>query len=341
MQPEVHAYSARRPAIFRSESAAPDSARLWHPAGPEGPVFQPSDTKRHPSFESDPLLIFFSEQASAGEPDAPSGPAIPEKPQQSAQPFGPVQKAEPIAPRDDVAADLLHRLECIERLLDRSVIEIDALTSDLVTLATTVEDIKKRQAQGETPVPAPPPHPNSRIPVVPAMIAAVVLAAVAASIWGLTTFAAYAAPEPPAIQTQPVEPVSVPPPFVGPAVSSPFVGPPVPPPFVGPSVPPEVNAEAVSAGAPARAAPRVAPPTPAAPRVVSYVGTLTIDSSPEGEVFLNRSAVGRTPLRLEGLRAGSHLIWIQREGFRRWTRVVPVTADSISRVSATLDPLDR
>lgn len=332
MQPEVHAYSARRPVIFRGESAAPDSARLWHPAGPEGPVLQPSDTQRHPSFESNPLLNFFSEHASAREPDAPSGPAIPEKPQQSAQPVGPVQKAEPFAPSDDVAADLLHRLERIERLLDRSVIEIAALTSDLATLVTTVEDIRKRQALRETPVPAPPPHPNSRIPVVPATIAAVVLAAVAASIWGLISFAAYAAPEPPAIQTQPVEPVSVLPPFVGPAV---------PPPFVGPSVPPEVNAEAVSARAPARAAPRVAPPTPAAPRVVSYVGTLTIDSSPAGEVFLNRSAVGRTPLRLEGLRAGSHLIWIQSEGFRRWTRVVPVAADRISRVSATLDPLDR
>ena len=304
-------------------------------------MLQPSDTQRHPSFESDPLLNFFSEHASAREPDAPSGPAIPEKPQQSAQPVGPVQKAEPFAPRDDVAADLLHRLERIERLLDRSVIEIAALTSDLATLVTTVEDIKKGQALRETPVSAPPPHPNSRIPVVPAMIAAVVLAAVAASIWGLISFAAYAAPEPPAIQTQSVEPVSVLPPFVGPAEPPPFVGPSIPPPFVGPSVPPEVKAEAVSAGAPARTAPRVAPPTPAAPRVVSYVGTLTIDSSPAGEVFLNRSAVGRTPLRLDGLRAGSHLIWIQSEGFRRWTRVVPVAADRISRVSATLDPLDR
>ena len=49
-------------------------------------MFQPSATERHSSFESDPLLVFFSEQASARGPVAPSGVAIPEKPQQFAQP---------------------------------------------------------------------------------------------------------------------------------------------------------------------------------------------------------------------------------------------------------------
>lgn len=287
-------------------------------------MFQPSATERHPSIESDPLLDFFSEQPSAPEPAGPSGAAFLEKPQQSAQTVGPVARVEPVAPRDDVTAELLQRLERAERLLDRSVIEIAALKSDLATLVTTVEDIKKRQGRRETPVPAPA-HAASRIRAVPAMIAAAVLAAFATGVWGLITFAADAAPEPPAIQTQP-EPL------------------PVPPAVVGAPAPPEVekrNAEIVAAGPPARAAPRGGPPARAAPRVISYVGTLTIDATPAGEVFLNRESVGHTPLRLEGLRAGSHLIWIQREGFRRWTRVVPVAADRISRVSATLDPVDR
>jgi hypothetical protein len=66
---------------------------------------------------------------------------------------------------------------------------------------------------------------------------------------------------------------------------------------------------------------------------------LTIDASPGGEVFVDRRSVGHTPVRLEKLRAGSHLIWIEREGYRRWTRVVAVTADRISRVTADLDPI--
>jgi len=56
-------------------------------------------------------------------------------------------------------------------------------------------------------------------------------------------------------------------------------------------------------------------------------------------VFLNRQSAGHTPLRLTNLRAGSHLIWIQREGFKRWTGVVQVPADRVSRLSAALEPL--
>ena len=290
-------------------------------------MFQPSATERHPSFASDPLLNFFSEQESAGGPVAPSGAAIREKPQQFAQPVEPVERIEPAAPHGDVTADLLHMLERTERLLDRSVLELAALRSDLATLVSTVEDIKQRQARRETPLPAPA-RPPSRIAraAVPAMIAAVVLVAFATGIWGLMTFAAYAAPEPPAIQSQPAEPASIPPPVVEAAVA------------------PEVQArkaDSVSAGAPVRAAPRENAPARVAPRPVGYVGTLTIDASPAGEVFLNREAVGRTPLRLERLRAGSHLIWIQREGYRRWTRVVPVPAGRVSHVSASLDPIAR
>ena len=72
---------------------------------------------------------------------------------------------------------------------------------------------------------------------------------------------------------------------------------------------------------------------------VTYVGTLSIDSDPGGDVFLNRKSAGHTPLRLTNLRAGSHLIWVERDGYRRWTRVVHVPADRVTRLSAELEPI--
>ena len=69
-----------------------------------------------------------------------------------------------------------------------------------------------------------------------------------------------------------------------------------------------------------------------------YVGTLSVDAVPGGgEVFINRKSVGKTPVRVTGLRAGSHLVWIEREGYRLWTRVVSVPADNVTRVSVALE----
>lgn len=84
---------------------------------------------------------------------------------------------------------------------------------------------------------------------------------------------------------------------------------------------------------------RDTPARAAAPRRINYQGTLSIDAYPAADVFINRRPAGRTPVRLTDLKAGSHLVWIQREGFRRFTRVVQVPADRVTRVSATLDPL--
>jgi hypothetical protein len=44
-------------------------------------------------------------------------------------------------------------------------------------------------------------------------------------------------------------------------------------------------------------------------------------------------------LRLTNLRAGSHLIWVERDGYRRFTRVVPVPADRVTRLFADLEPI--
>jgi len=51
--------------------------------------------------------------------------------------------------------------------------------------------------------------------------------------------------------------------------------------------------------------------------------------------------VGKTPVRAEKLKAGSHLVWIERDGYHRFTRVVLVPADRVSRLFADLEPASR
>jgi hypothetical protein len=70
---------------------------------------------------------------------------------------------------------------------------------------------------------------------------------------------------------------------------------------------------------------------------VQFVGALTVESDPAGSVvFVDRQLVGETPLELPGLRAGSHVVRIERDGFDRWTTAVLVAADKQTRVSARL-----
>ena len=80
---------------------------------------------------------------------------------------------------------------------------------------------------------------------------------------------------------------------------------------------------------------------PASPlRHAIYRGTLTIGSDrPGAHVFINRQPVGIAPVRVRNLRAGSHLVWVEREGYRRWTRVVTVPAEQVTRVEADLEPI--
>ena len=83
----------------------------------------------------------------------------------------------------------------------------------------------------------------------------------------------------------------------------------------------------------------------AAPSSVSkenaqYVGALDVDSEPTGGVVsVDGRQVGETPLQLSGLRAGSHVVRIERNGYERWTRAAVVVADKQTRVSATLQAL--
>src|SRR5262245_12421358 len=73
---------------------------------------------------------------------------------------------------------------------------------------------------------------------------------------------------------------------------------------------------------------------------VLYVGALTVDSEPAGSaVFVDREFVGQTPLELTGLRVGSRVVRIERDGYDRWTTAVLVAADKQTRVSARLHAL--
>jgi PEGA domain len=68
-----------------------------------------------------------------------------------------------------------------------------------------------------------------------------------------------------------------------------------------------------------------------------FVGALDIESDPPGSsVFIDRKYVGQTPIQLSELRAGSHVVWIVRDGHQRWTASVLVRAETRTHITATL-----
>ena len=86
------------------------------------------------------------------------------------------------------------------------------------------------------------------------------------------------------------------------------------------------------------ASPTEPPVTPLVTPTI-YRGTLAVNADrPGATVFLNRKSVGKVPVRIRNLRAGAHLVWVEHEGYRRWTRVVTVPAERVTRVSADLEP---
>jgi hypothetical protein len=74
--------------------------------------------------------------------------------------------------------------------------------------------------------------------------------------------------------------------------------------------------------------------------VQEFVGALAVESVPTGAgVFINQQHVGETPLHLTRLRAGSHVIRIEHEGYERWTTAALISADKQARVSAKLQAI--
>jgi hypothetical protein len=75
-----------------------------------------------------------------------------------------------------------------------------------------------------------------------------------------------------------------------------------------------------------------------APTIERYTGSLVVESLPAGAaVFLDNKAVGRTPLALNGVNAGAHVVRLERDGYHRWSRAIRVVAAERNRVTASLE----
>jgi hypothetical protein len=209
------------------------------------------------------------------------------------------------------------RLEIVERDLAKATAEVALLRSDVATLVRVVDDIRTRKRQPLTSVAAPAKSGGTRT-AASAVAGTVVGIAVGAWLW---TYAGASAEQ--------IVPTSA----VAQASTEA-----VPPPATLDAKPAVETPKDTASQAPSKADPPLAANIDH-PVGVNYVGTLSIDGQPGGEVFLDRRSVGRTPLRLEKLKAGSHLIWIERDGYQRWTRVVQVPSDRVTRLWADLEPL--
>lgn len=253
--------------------------------------------------DSDPSLAFFSE----ADVDAPNvTPPEPAK-QLVASSVDPAPTSLPSPPIDALIA----RIDRVEQALADSKAQVAAVRSEQVAIVRVVNDIKKQMTQlwspSGTPIITLGP-PLSR--VVSAIAGVLIGAVVVIAGWTYlgndvdTTIAASAPPQETAFPSVPTS--------AAPTQSI-------------PSPPPTSTSVASTRKSVSR------PP--------KYIGTLLIDASPGGNVLVNRQPAGDTPLRLTNLRAGSHLIWVERDGYRRWTRVVQVPSDRVTRVSAQLEPV--
>lgn len=82
---------------------------------------------------------------------------------------------------------------------------------------------------------------------------------------------------------------------------------------------------------------RRAASAPAAPASDS-TGSLSIDSRPRGaRVLLDGRLIGTTPLVLSGVRAGPHVIRLERDGYTRWSSTVRVAGGQRAHVNASLE----
>jgi uncharacterized coiled-coil protein SlyX len=217
-----------------------------------------------------------------------------------------------------------NRLDRIERTIVSAQQELAQIRSEIATLVGTIEDIKKR-ANRHSSEPAGQQPRKSWVRVVTATVGVMFGIAIGALVWvqlaGMKTVPVGAAPQEHQQPSSPAESATPPQPEPSPVVAP-----------VAVTVPPARIQQSSTKPSPAK------PPSIERAQPVNYVGTLSIDADPAGEVFINRQDAGRTPLRLDNLRAGSHLIWIERDGYQRWTRVVQVQADHVTRLSAELEP---
>jgi hypothetical protein len=88
-----------------------------------------------------------------------------------------------------------------------------------------------------------------------------------------------------------------------------------------------------------RAAEPTPAPAPSTPATVGrYTGTVFVDSRPTGAtVYVDGRQVGTTPLQMDDVDAGSHVVRMERDGYNRWSSAIRVVAGERIRVSASLE----
>jgi hypothetical protein len=83
---------------------------------------------------------------------------------------------------------------------------------------------------------------------------------------------------------------------------------------------------------------RRAPERPAPAAAASVTGTMSIASRPAGaRVFVDDRPAGTTPVKLEGVAAGTRRVRIELAGFRPWVTTVEVVRSQDARVAASLE----
>ena len=270
----------------------------------------PTDDQADIRDDSNPLLLFANEHelAAPAEPDVeipnvivPEGPPL--------DPAGPALEL----------VELRSRAEAAEQSLREAKKEVAALRRQMANLvAVREEQSQATPARTRPPAPTPAPKPASTPTTTqwgPLAAAAMFMLVVAAMVgWRGSN-----SPAPEVVAAQPVVEAAEPAP--APEKASPFTP-------VAATSPVPVREGSTRSRQPVEV-----------PLRTWYVGTLSVDAVPAGgEVFINRKSVGKTPARITGLRAGSHLVWIERDGYRLFTRVVTVPADKVTRVSVALEP---
>ena len=275
--------------------------------------------------DSDPLLAFTIEPGAAVRTAPPPEPAP--------QPIAPTEDAPQQPPPPAPLEALIARIDQLERARDDSRSQVSALTSEVATLVRVVSDIRRQVSRPIAPVTPPLPRPTrSRLGAAPAIAGLVIGLGLGVVGWRyLSGDADFTSAAPAALSPQALVAASAPAQVVPVTAEAP------------PTEAPTLIAPQAPQAPPAPQAPKApqAPQAPQTPKAPRFVGTLSIDADPGGDVFVNRERAGRTPLRLENLRAGSHLIWIERDGYRRFTRVVHVPSDRVTRLSAELEPIAR
>jgi serine/threonine-protein kinase len=89
---------------------------------------------------------------------------------------------------------------------------------------------------------------------------------------------------------------------------------------------------------PERAAPVVSATKPANPPAPPGVAPLTVESRPAGaKVFIDGRLVGTTPLVLPDVMVGEHALYLDHDGYQRWSSAIRIVTTERNRVTASLD----